>query len=267
MAILLHDGVDRPPVALSRLAFGPETPYTTVLAATPPTGRHVLSPVVARVVRETLLGVVDHGTAVRLKGAFVTAAHDTLPVGGKTGSGDNRIEEFARGGRLIASLPVNRTAAFVFYIGDRWYGVISAMVDGPKCGAYAFTSSLPVAALRLYAPTILERVSQPVPAAAQLMAAHLVGAGQPAARDTPTVSATARDSSARQPAGRDSAAGRVTADTAAPAMPDSMSATRLAWRTGAAGHHHAPNHRARSPRADERLNPQAKEPPPTHPGL
>ncbi|HVP14408.1 MAG TPA: transglycosylase domain-containing protein [Terriglobales bacterium] len=172
MGILVNDGVDRAPLSLSRLSFGTETPYSTVFAANRPSGVRVLSAIVARVVRETLLGVVDHGTAVRLKGAFVSTDGDTLPVGGKTGSGDNRYVEFGRGGRLLASLPVNRTAAFVFYIGERYYGVLSAVVTGPQSGQYVFTSSLPVAVLRLYAPSILSRVSQPAPEKVQLMAAH-----------------------------------------------------------------------------------------------
>jgi membrane peptidoglycan carboxypeptidase len=173
MGILVNDGVDRAPLSLSRLSFGAETPYSTVFAPNRPSGVRVLPAIVARVVRETLLGVVDHGTAVRLKGAFVSSDGDTLPVGGKTGSGDNRYEEFGRGGRLLASLPVNRTAAFVFYIGNRYYGVLSAVVTGPQSGQYVFTSSLPVAVLRLYAPSILSRVSQPAPEKLQLMAAHL----------------------------------------------------------------------------------------------
>ncbi len=266
MGILMNDGVDRPPVSLSRLAFGPETPYTTVLAAAPAAGRPVLSPTIAQVVRETLLGVVDHGTAVRLKGAFVTASLDTLPVGGKTGSGDNRYDEFARGGRLIASLPVNRTAAFVFYIGSRWYGVISAMVEGPESGRYVFTSSLPVAALRLYAPAILERVSQPAPAAAQLMAAHLVGAPGEAGRDSAQGRLGARDSVAAQPAPRDTGASRVAADTGAHAPVDTLSAGRIAWRTPA-GHHHPPPRHPRPLHPEEKNSGEDREPAPTHVGL
>jgi hypothetical protein len=49
---------------------------------------------------------------------------------------------------------VNRTAAFVFYIGDRWFGVITATVEGRQAARYIFTSSLPLAILKLLAPTL-----------------------------------------------------------------------------------------------------------------
>ena len=74
-----------------------------------------------------------------------------MKMGGKTGSGDNRIESYAAGGRLIGSRPVSRTAAFVFYVGDRYYGVVTASVVGPRSGDYVFTSALPLEVLRRFA--------------------------------------------------------------------------------------------------------------------
>jgi hypothetical protein len=79
-------------------------------------------------------------------------------VGGKTGSGDNRYSTFAHGGRLIGSHAVNRTAVFAFYIGDRYYGVITAVVDGPQADQYVFTSALPVQILRMFTPELKSRV-------------------------------------------------------------------------------------------------------------
>jgi len=43
---------------------------------------------------------------------------------------------------------------FVFYIEDRFFGVITAFVPGKESGNYVFTSSLPVAILKLLAPNI-----------------------------------------------------------------------------------------------------------------
>jgi len=79
-------------------------------------------------------------------------------VGGKTGSGDNRFETFDRRGAVLSSRATNRTAAVVFYIGDRYFGVISAFVDGPEAARYRFTSALPAALLRILAPAISARL-------------------------------------------------------------------------------------------------------------
>jgi hypothetical protein len=69
-------------------------------------------------------------------------------VGGKTGSGDNRYET-KKGSRAIS-----RTGTFAFYIGDRYFGVITAYVGEEKASIYVFTSALPVTALKLIAPTL-----------------------------------------------------------------------------------------------------------------
>src|SRR5262249_13954759 len=79
---------------------------------------------------------------------------DTLVVGGKTGSGDNRIQAVARNGERTSSRATNRTATFVFYVGDRFYGVVTALVFGPSAEHYSFTSALPVEVLRRFAPQI-----------------------------------------------------------------------------------------------------------------
>jgi hypothetical protein len=42
----------------------------------------------------------------------------------------------------------------VFYIGDRYFGVISASVLGKQAENYTFTSALPVAILKLLAPAL-----------------------------------------------------------------------------------------------------------------
>ena len=62
---------------------------------------------------------------------------------------------FAPGGRLLESRVVNRTATFVFTIGERFYGVVTAHVEGPAAAGYGFTSSLPVQLFRILAPDIV----------------------------------------------------------------------------------------------------------------
>jgi hypothetical protein len=97
---------------------------------------------------------VEQGTAQGVKGAFTRPGEFNVVVGGKTGSGDNRFETFNRYGNVLTSRAVNRTATFVFYIGERYFGVITAFVAGPEASRYRFTSALPVAALKLLAPAI-----------------------------------------------------------------------------------------------------------------
>jgi len=97
--------------------------------------------------------VVESGTAVRLRQAITDGAAP-LPVGGKTGSGDNRYNVVGRGGRILSSRPVDRTATFVFYIGDRYFGVMTAFVPGADSGRFSFTSALPVTVLKMLAPAV-----------------------------------------------------------------------------------------------------------------
>jgi len=65
----------------------------------------------------------------------------------------------ARAAGLIQSRVVNRTATFVFYIGDRFFGAITAYVQGPEAANYSFTSGLPVQVLRNLAPTLAPLVT------------------------------------------------------------------------------------------------------------
>jgi hypothetical protein len=163
MGIIVNDGVRRPTRLITHLRFAPGTPYHTAFAPSPAGGERVLAPPVARALREVLAGVVETGTARRVKGVFVGTDGGPLAVGGKTGSGDNRFDTFARGGQLKSSRSVSRTSAFVFYIGDRYFGVLTASVTGPSAGSYQFTSALPQAVLRLLAPEINRRLGSPAP--------------------------------------------------------------------------------------------------------
>ncbi|HWP84207.1 MAG TPA: transglycosylase domain-containing protein [Terriglobia bacterium] len=157
MGIIVNGGVRRPTRMIRRLRFAAGTPYHTVFEPVPESDERVMSESVARALQKVLAAVVEHGTAQRLAGAFRDPHGSPLVVGGKTGSGDNRFETFARDGSLISSRAVNRTATFVFYIGDRYFGVVTAFVPGREAEAYRFTSALPLAILKLLAPAIQER--------------------------------------------------------------------------------------------------------------
>lgn len=163
MGIILNDGVRLPRLQIRKLALARNTPYHTVLEASPGAGDRLLDPVVARTLRQALAGVVEQGTARRLAGSFRWAGGSPVTVGGKTGSGDNRVESVNRAGQVISSRARNRTASFVFYIGDRFFGVITAYVEGPRAEQYNFTSALPVTVLKLLAPALNERLWEPLP--------------------------------------------------------------------------------------------------------
>ena len=84
-----------------------------------------------------------------------------IPLGGKTGTGDHRYEIYGKGGALLGSRVMNRTATFAFMIGDRYFGTITAFVPGQDAAHYGFTSSLPVAILKLLAPNLMPLLDSP----------------------------------------------------------------------------------------------------------
>lgn len=154
VGILVNDGVRLPSVQVEGLHFAAGTPWETVLRRQPAAGERVLPAEVAAVVRQAMARVVDEGTARRVKGALIGADGTPLLVGGKTGTGDNRLDQHGARGALIGSRVVNRTATFVFFIGDRFFGTLTAYVPGPQAQAYRFTSALPVQILKSLAPQL-----------------------------------------------------------------------------------------------------------------
>ena len=173
VGILVNDGVRRPSVSLTNVHFAGGTPYETILERVPEPGQQVLAPEVARTVRKAMAEVVEHGTARRLNGVFKMSDGQVITVGGKTGSGDNRFETFSRSGAVITSRATNRTATFVFYIGERYFGVVTAYVQGREAENYRFTSGLPVSLLKLMAPTLMAKLDkdfQQPPAAVEKIA-------------------------------------------------------------------------------------------------
>lgn len=160
MGILVNDGVRKPTTRIQSLHFAATTPYETLLNYQPGTAERVLAPEVAQAVRGAMRGVVDNGTAKRVKQAFALADGSILPVGGKTGTGDQRFDTYGAGGRLIKSRVVNRSATFVFNIDERFFGTLIAYVPGAQAAGYDFTSGLPVQLLKVLAPTLMPLMSR-----------------------------------------------------------------------------------------------------------
>ena len=154
MGILVNDGVRAPMVSLTGLHFAADTPYDTRLSPKPPKGERLMPAEVAQTVRRALARVVEEGTAARLAGALKTADGQPLVIGGKTGTGDHRFERYGRGGQLLESRVVNRTATFVFYLGDRYFGTLTALVPGLQAGQFGFTSSLTAQILKTLLPQL-----------------------------------------------------------------------------------------------------------------
>ncbi|MGH2877974.1 MAG: hypothetical protein ACRDLV_17110, partial [Solirubrobacteraceae bacterium] len=57
----------------------------------------------------------------------------------------------------------NRTAAFVFFIGDRFFGTVLAFVPGKEAANYHFTSALAVQVLKDLTPSFLPVLDKPEP--------------------------------------------------------------------------------------------------------
>ena len=169
MGIIANGGVQLPAMDIDSLHFAAATPYETSLRYVPAAPRRVLRPEVAATVRQALEGVVDHGTALRLRGSYQPEQADSLSIGGKTGTGDNRFDTYGPGRQLISSRLVNRSATFVFFLGAHYYGAVTAYVSGEGAADFHFTSSLVVQLLRGLAPAL-----QP------LLDRERAGAGQPA---------------------------------------------------------------------------------------
>lgn len=154
MGIILNDGVRLPVLRIDTLNFAADTPYETRLVNAPDKGVRVMPSEVATALREALSQVVDAGTARRLSGTFKIDNGPALAMGGKTGTGDNRIESMGAGGRILSSKSINRTATFVFYIGEHHFGTLTAFVPGRSAEAFKFTSALPVQVLKGMAPIL-----------------------------------------------------------------------------------------------------------------
>ena len=159
MGIVVNDGLRRPTVRIDQLHFAANTPFETLLERRIEAGEQVLPIEVTQVARHALQRVVDNGTARRVKGIYRDDNDKPFLVGGKTGTGDHRFQVVGADGAVKSSRVMNRAATFAFYIGDRFYGVVTAFVPGGKAAAYDFTSALPVQILKELEFALLPMIS------------------------------------------------------------------------------------------------------------
>jgi len=66
---------------------------------------------------------------------------------------------------------LNRTATFVFFIGERHFGALTAYVPGPAAADYRFTSALPAQILKSMAPLVAQAITSPTRCGAKAAAA------------------------------------------------------------------------------------------------
>ncbi len=164
VGIIIADGRRMPVERFETLEFAENTPYQTLLKPNfAGKSQQVLDPSVAHVMKKVMNEVVENGTAKRASGIYRDLDGRVMQVGGKTGTGDHRYEEFGAGGRLLSSRVVNRTGTFVFYIGDHFFGAITAHVAGEDAGNYGFTSALPAQMLCALAPILNPVVNAKTP--------------------------------------------------------------------------------------------------------
>lgn len=152
--IIANGGIRYPSIRIRQLHFAEGTPMETVLEREPAKGERVMPEAVAAVLQREMVGVVEHGTAQRARRSIVLAGGRVIPVGGKTGTGDNRVEHFGPHGYVLESKVRNRTGAFVFTIGDRFFGTVLAYTEGPEAARQRFTSALAVQVFRDLTPAI-----------------------------------------------------------------------------------------------------------------
>ena len=181
MGIIVNDGLRLPMTRVERLHFAAHTPYETVVERQRQAGERVLPVEVARTARQALLSVVNNGTARRVDGAFAGADGAPIDVGGKTGTGDELVD--SAGMKAVRTSEVSRSGAFVFFIGERIFGTITAHVPGVHAREYAFTSALPVQVLKALAPALEPLLRQP-PTATDALALDAKAAPDAAARTT-----------------------------------------------------------------------------------
>ncbi len=206
MGIIVNGGVRKTVERIDSLHFAKATPYETLVRhAREEPGERVLAPEVARVVADAIRGVVSDGTAKRVKTAFAMSDGQVIAVGGKTGTGDQRFEVYGAGGRLIESRFVNRSATFVFNIGERFFGSMTAYVHGPEAGDYDFTSALPVQLLATLSPALMPMI-EPGAEAAEKRAAKAAELKAAKARAEPAAVEQPADNAAGKPADKPAAA-------------------------------------------------------------
>lgn len=160
MGVIQNKGLRFVSRRINDLHFAAGTPYEAHLRRPEEVGVRVMHAEVAAALKGVLSEVVEGGTARRLQGTFADADGAPIALGGKTGTGDNRIHSMTAGGRSTSSQVMNRTATFVFFLGDDHFGTLTAFVPGKAADGFRFTSALPVQVLKGMEPILQSYLQQ-----------------------------------------------------------------------------------------------------------
>jgi membrane peptidoglycan carboxypeptidase len=158
MGIIANDGMRLPAPRMVSMVFAHSTPYETQLEYRATAPQRVLPAELTQIVQRALVDVVEGGTARRLNRAFVGRDGQAIELGGKTGTGDHRFDVHGKGGRLISSRAVDRTASFVFLLGKRHFGTVMIHAHEPDAAQFRFTSALAAQVLKSLSPVLLPLV-------------------------------------------------------------------------------------------------------------
>ena len=157
IGIIINNGKRVPTIRIDKLAFATDTPYQTHFERPLPQAQQVLDAEVAAAVRTVLQQVATDGTARRLQPAYADAK---LAIGGKTGTGDNRLVQLNARGQHVSSKALNRTATFAFYLGYQHFGVLTAYVPDADAEQFSFTSALPLQVMNSMAPVLVPYLTE-----------------------------------------------------------------------------------------------------------
>lgn len=152
--IIQNDGLHKKYSKFSEINIAEGTPYAMKYQHKEAEAVRVLPAEVAQLVRREMQGVVEEGTGRRIKGQVTLSDGRVLSIGGKTGTGDNRVQIFSAPGVLKSSTAKNRTGTFVYAIDDRFYGCVTAYIDGPEADDFKFTSGLAVQVMKSMMPKL-----------------------------------------------------------------------------------------------------------------
>jgi membrane peptidoglycan carboxypeptidase len=157
IGIIINNGKRVPTIRIDKLAFATDTPYQTHFERPLPQAQQVLDVEVAAAVRTVLQQVATDGTARRLQPVYADAK---LAIGGKTGTGDNRLVQLNARGQHVSSKALNRTATFAFYLGYQHFGVLTAYVPDADAEQFSFTSALPLQVMNSMAPVLVPYLTE-----------------------------------------------------------------------------------------------------------
>lgn len=149
VGILINDGEIKPYYRFSQLHLASDTPFETLFQMGDRPGRRVLSSEICQVLRAAMLDVTQNGTAVRIKNGLSDGERSYL-LGGKTGTGDHREQNTRQGTSQVK----NRSANFMFYLGENFFGTVTLFVPGKEAAKFSFTSSLAVQILKHLEPAL-----------------------------------------------------------------------------------------------------------------